>query len=88
MGGTSFLSKKGRGKKQWPAGGEIFSRGVLRVLFGGRGQIWLSRGLAILVVRGVWTPPGPPRRKPMNSIHILMDGCGLRMDLGLVFKCF
>ena len=34
---------------------------------GGRGQIWLSRGLAILVVRGVWTPPRPPPRPPMGG---------------------
>ena len=58
--GASCLSKKGRTEKQWPAAGEIFLGGCQECFLGGRGQIWLSRGLAILVVRWVWTPPRPP----------------------------
>ena len=76
--GTSFLSKKGRGKKQWPAAGEIFLGGCWESFLGGRGQIWLSRGLAILVVRGVWTPLDPPTQTYASTSYNFLWGKSLK----------
>ena len=62
-----------------------FFRGCWECFLGGRGQIWLSRGLAILVVRGVWTPPWTPPTQTYGLSILSAD----RMDEmeSVTWKC-
>ena len=69
MRGTICKVKREEQKSNGPPQAKFFLGGCWECFLGGRGQIWLSRGLAILVVRWVWTPPRPPPRPPMVNIH-------------------